>query len=110
MSEPWDDPAAVEWARHVLDEMVPKIDSSAVGVSFAPPRGDSVGDVKYWVELGYMICADKPIMVVVLGDREMPEHLSRVADEILHLPETPTPEAGEQLAQAVRAFAERFPE
>ena len=106
----WDsDPTIAEWAKHVMDDMVPNVDSSAVCVSFAPRMGERVGDVKYWVELGYMICADKPIMVVVIGDREMPEHLSRVADEIVHLPEGATPDSSAQLAEAIRAFAHRFP-
>ncbi len=92
--------------------MVPMADSSSVCVSLIPNRkGErTMGDVKYWVELGYMLCADKPIMVVVMGDEEVPERLARAADEIVRLPEGVTPSSSAELAERMRAFAERFPE
>lgn len=107
---PWDsDPSVALWARHVLDEMAPMVDSSAVCVSVVPTGGESTGDVKYWVELGYMICADKPIMIVVLGDREIPEHLARVADEVVRLPDGVSFGSSEELAVRIKAFAKKYP-
>ena len=32
----WDDPTAKRWARHVLDEMVPKMKGSAAVCSIVP--------------------------------------------------------------------------
>jgi hypothetical protein len=98
------------WARHVMDDMVPKVDSSTVCISLVPTTGETPGDVKYWVELGYMICADKPIMIVVMGDRPVPDHIQRVADEIVRLPEGVSPESSQQLADAIKAFAEKYPD
>lgn len=40
-------------------------------------------DPKFCVELGYMIALNKPIIVVVHGDTEIPEKLRKVADEIV---------------------------
>src|SRR4051794_31604602 len=83
--EDWSkDPGAQEWLRHVLDEMVPKLEDSAICLSLAP-GGKSVGDAKYWVELGATIMMDKPLIVLVADDRELPEHLVRVADEVVRL-------------------------
>lgn len=103
------DPTVKRWAQHVLDDMVPKADASSVCVTLVPTKGDSVGDVQYWVELGYMVCSDKPIMIVVMGDRPVPEHLERVADEIVRLPDGISPGASQELADAIKAFADRFP-
>ncbi len=106
-----DDPTLSRWARHVIDDMVPMVDSSTVCISLLPPRKEgTMGDVKYWVELGYLICANKPVMVVVMGDEEVPERLARAADEIVRLPEGVSPSGSAELAERMRAFAERFPE
>ena len=105
-----DDPTLKRWGQHVLDELVPSVDSSTVCVSVVPTGEHSLGDVKYWVELGYMICADKPIMIVVMGDEPVPEHLERVADEVVRLPEGVSPVGSELLADRIAAFVEKYPD
>lgn len=108
--DPKDQATVERWARHVMDDMVPKVDSSTVCISLIPKTGETPGDVKYWVELGYMICADKPIMLVAMGDSVIPDHLQRVADEIVRLPDGVNPDSSQQLADAIQAFAKRYPD
>lgn len=100
VSDIWDDPSAVVWARHVLEEMAPNMAESAACISLVP--SDGVGDVKFWVELGAMICMDKPIVVVAMGDTVIPPKLALVADEVVRLPEGVNPAGGDALAAAVR--------
>ena len=61
--------------RHTLTEMV----DSAVVLSIAPEEPD----IKYAVELGLAIMLDKPLIIVAMPGREIPEHLFRVADEVV---------------------------
>jgi hypothetical protein len=69
-----------EWAKHVLDEVVPKIEGSTVTISLVP-TGET--DVKFAVELGLSIMLDKPILAVVQPGTKIPGHLARVADRIV---------------------------
>jgi hypothetical protein len=77
-----DDPEAQAWARRVLDDLVPKLDGSAFTVSLIPT---GPADVKFAVELGMTIMLDKPIIAVVQTGTQIPEHLARVADEIVEM-------------------------
>lgn len=99
MADPWNDPAAKRWIHHVLDEMEPKMASSAVVVSMVPE--DREGDVKFWVELGASIMLGKPIIALVLGDREVPPKLALIADEVVRCPQGVDPAASDALAAAV---------
>lgn len=93
------DPESRAWTRRVLDELVPKIEGSALTVSLVP-RGAT--DVKFAVELGLSIMLDKPIVLVVAPGTPVPEHLMRVADELVELDVgSPSPDASERLRQAV---------
>src|SRR3954469_17600708 len=87
MSEPVDPFTGEGWdvyAQSVRDDLIPKIDESAIVASFVPD--DLVGDVKYAVELGYSIMLDKPLILVV-GNQQTADRLSpklrRVADRII---------------------------
>jgi nucleoside 2-deoxyribosyltransferase len=87
MSEPVDPFTGAGWdayAADVRDNLVPRIDDSAIVASLVPD--DLVGDVKYAVELGYSIMLDKPIVLIV-GDRRtadrLPRKLRLVADRIV---------------------------
>jgi hypothetical protein len=84
MQDPWQHPEAERYARDVLVNMVPKLKSSEIALSLVP---GGEGDVKYWVELGASIMFDKPIIVVVTGDRKLPPKLELIADEIVRMPE-----------------------
>lgn len=81
MTSPWDDPDAQGWIRHVRKTLVPMLDDSAISVMLGPDVGDA--DVKFAVELGMSILLDKPIMVVALPGRRVPDKLRMIADEIV---------------------------
>lgn len=82
MSDPWDDPEVQDWVRHVRRELVPKLADTAAVVSLVP---DDAGDVKFWVELGASIMMEKPIIVVAIAGRPVPERLRFIADEVIEL-------------------------
>lgn len=103
--DPWEEPNSKRWIKQVLSDMAPKMRDSAVAISLVPGKDDS-GDVKFWVELGAMIMYDKPIIAVVFGDRELPEHLERVADEIVRCPEGVDPASSSLIAEAIARVME----
>lgn len=98
--DPWDDPSAKAWVRHVLREMAPKMADSALVISMVPE--DREGDVKFWVELGASIMMDKPIIAIVLGDAPVPAKLAKVADEVVRCPNGVDPASSEELAAAIK--------
>jgi hypothetical protein len=77
--ERWD-----EWADHVRTEVVPMIDGSAICIAISPPNAADL-DIKFCVELGAMICLDKPVILVVPFGRQanIPKKLRDVADAII---------------------------
>jgi hypothetical protein len=89
MTDWQNEPEVRRWFSDVLTEMVPKLRDSAISVSLLPQRDGhyTEGDAKYWVELGAGIMLDKPLIVLVAGDHEIPVRLRRVADEIVELHE-----------------------
>lgn len=103
--DPWDDASVIAWARHVVDDMVPKLEESAMSLNLVP---DDKGDVKFWVELGAAIMLDKPIIAVVFRDRPIPEKLERVADEIVRLPEGVDAAGSDELAAAIQRVREKL--
>lgn len=94
---PFDDPDVQEWARHVREDLVPKVRQSAVGVSLVTAAEP---DVKFAVELGMMILLDKPIIAVVYPGVVVPEHLTRAADALVEGP-TDSPGFGDRLQAAI---------
>lgn len=82
MTDPFDTPATQAWARRVLDELVPQLTDSAAIVSVVP---SGPADVKFAVELGLSIMLDKPIILAITAGQKVPEHLVRVADEIVEI-------------------------
>lgn len=81
-----DDPEAREWAKHVLEDMAPKMANSAYVMQLVPTGEHSVGDVKFWVELGASIMMDKPILAIMVEGQEVPEKLKLIADRIVRVP------------------------
>lgn len=79
-----DDPfTGADWdvfVKDVTDELIPKIDGSAIAVTLVP-KGPT--DVKFAVELGFMIMMDKPIIAVVAPGVRVPDKLRAVADAIV---------------------------
>lgn len=97
MTDPFDTPEVRAWAQHALTELVPMIDRSAASVSLVP-SGEA--DIKFAVELGLSIMLDKPIILAVIPGRSVPEHLARVADEIVEV-DPASPLAGARIQDAV---------
>jgi hypothetical protein len=98
-ADAWDTPIARAWIEHVLTDMLPKMEDSAIVCSIMP---SGEGDVKFWVELGASIMLDKPIVIVAFENRDVPAKLRRVADEVVICPEGVNPEASQELVDALR--------
>jgi len=79
--DPFKDPNFVEYAEHVIKELVPKLKDSDLTVSLAPT--DGIGDVKFAVELGFSIMLDKPIIVVAHPDAKISPALRRAAVSVV---------------------------
>jgi hypothetical protein len=92
------DPGFQEYAQHVRDELIPMIQDSAVAMSLVPP--DNVPDVKFAVELGYMIMLNKPIIALLRRGATPPEKLVLVADELVE-GEIDEPDFQERLMAAI---------
>jgi hypothetical protein len=101
-----DEPEVAEWFDHVLREMVPMLEQSAVALSLVPEGGEYThGDAKFWVELGASLMMDKPLLVVAFDDRELPAKLLAVADEVVRLPLDATAEEAAPLRNALARIA-----
>jgi nucleoside 2-deoxyribosyltransferase len=80
--EDWSqNPAFRRYAKRVREELIPMIEDSAITMSLVPPGNKP--DVKFAVELGFMIMLDKPIIAIVDRDSKPPAKLIAVADEIV---------------------------
>lgn len=97
-----DDEAA--WFAHVEDELIPMITNSAITISLVPT---GKADIKFAVELGLCIMLDKPIIAVVTPGRRIPDHLRRVADEIVEIADIHSPIAQQQLTAAIKRITGR---
>lgn len=69
-----------EFVDHTRRQTLAQMVDSAIVVSINP-GGEP--DIKYAVELGLSIMLDKPILLVSMPGREIPERLRRVADEVV---------------------------
>lgn len=70
-----------EFARRVIDELVPKMEDS-ISVMHLVPQTDEM-DVKFAVELGYSIMLDKPLIMVLRPGMELPPKLKKIADYVV---------------------------
>lgn len=78
--DPFSDPEWLAYADRAIKELLPKMQRSAVMLSLVP-QGPT--DVKYALELGFMIMLDKPIICVVPPGVRVPGKLIGVADAIV---------------------------
>jgi len=76
------DPDFIKWKKDVQENLIPRIDNSAVTISLMP---NGAPDVKYAVELGLSIMLDKPIIIAVQPGGKIPLKLAKVADEIVEI-------------------------
>ena len=100
-SDPYfDSPDFAEFARSVREDLIPKIDGSAVTLSLVP-KDPSALDVKYAVELAFCILLDKPLVLLVAPGQVLPEHLVRVADSIVEVDLKDPASAGPRIQAAM---------
>jgi len=100
MNDPWDDPQAREWRRHVRENVAPMVEGSAVFVSIAPTKREGV-DPKFCVELGMAIMYNKPIVVVAATRADVPSKLWLIAESVL-IGDVTNPDFAAALAAKIR--------
>lgn len=71
-----------EWLDRANRELRPLVDGSAFTIAL---HGGGEPDAKQAVELGFMILLDKPVILAVTPGATVPDHLARVADEIVEI-------------------------
>lgn len=86
-TEGWDDFVAA-----VRKDTVQGIADSAFVLNLVP--GDDDVDVKFAVELGLTILADKPLVLLAMPGRQIPPGLERVAHAVIQLDNDLDTEAG----------------
>jgi len=82
MTDYADDPEYKRWAKDVQENLIPKLDDSAMTISMVP---SGPTDVKFAVELGLSIMMGKPIIAAVSPGTRVPRGLVKVADEIVEV-------------------------
>ena len=92
------DPDWQAFVRHVREDTIKKIDSSAFVMSLVP-TGEP--DVKFAVELGLSIMLDKPIIAVMQPGARVPAKLERVVDRLVEV-DVDTEAGQRQLAETIR--------
>jgi nucleoside 2-deoxyribosyltransferase len=105
--DPFESAGFLEYAEHVRRELIPMIEDSAVTMSLVP-NGNKV-DVKFAVELGYMIMLDKPIIAVVHAGCTPPAKLIAVSDELVE-GEVTDPDFQGRLTAAMDRVTQRLKE
>jgi hypothetical protein len=100
-SDDWDrDPEARAWIKRVRESLSPKILGSAVVISMVP--SDNVPNVRFAVELGFAIMYDKPLIMAIHPGQKIPDHLVRVADDIVEVDATQPEKMGEAIHAAMQ--------
>lgn len=77
-SDPYSHPGFRQFARRARNDLLPKIDRSAVVMSFVM---EGEPDVKWAIEMGFSIMLNKPIIAVITPGRHVPRKLALVVDE-----------------------------
>lgn len=77
-----EDPEWNAYVTHVRASLIPMLQDSAMTVSLAPadPKGT---DIKFAIELGLSIMLNKPIIVIIDPDGELPPMLERIAHAVI---------------------------
>jgi hypothetical protein len=101
MAKDWSDhPGFREYARRVIEEVLPHMKQSAMVMTIAPIEGEA--DIKVCCEVGMALFLDKPLILVVPPGRHMAERLLRVADHVITADIT-TAKGREEMAKAITA-------
>ncbi|MFL5865256.1 MAG: hypothetical protein ACJ780_31565 [Solirubrobacteraceae bacterium] len=81
--ESWmNDPEWNAYVTHVRSSLIPMLENTALTISLAPddPKGT---DIKFAIELGLSIMLDKPIIVVLNTEAELPPMLAKIAHAVV---------------------------
>lgn len=95
----WSNPDVAAFLQDARENMVPKLEASAVSVSLLSEA--ALMDPKFAIELGYSVLLGKPIVVAVSPGVKVPEKLVLVADHIIEADIT-TPAGCGSLARRLR--------
>lgn len=77
------DPQFQEYKKHIIEELIPKIDGTDVFISLTPSEGKL--DVKFAVELGIAILLDKPIVAIICPGAKVSDKFRKVVDRFIEL-------------------------
>lgn len=102
-----EDPEWQRYANHLITEVVPRLDNSAMCVNILPRKPEDADDIQYCTELGMMILMDKPIIIIVRPGTQVPDKVIRVADEIVEA-DIGAPDFEPRLMAAMDRVAEKF--
>ena len=98
--EEWD-----AFVRSVIDgpeSLTRKIYTSAVGISLVPDEATGT-DVKFAIELGFMVMYDKPILAIVTPGQKISKKLEQIADKIIYA-DVNKPGASAKIAKEIQVF------
>lgn len=90
-----------EWdrfVRHTREDTIEAMAASAYVTTFVP-AADAEPDVQFAVEVGLTLLLDKPLILLAVPGRPIPERLRRAADEIVVLEHDLDTEAGRHEAR-----------
>jgi hypothetical protein len=90
-----------QFARHVREDVVPKISGSQVLLSIAGSGDDF--DVRQAVEIGAAMLLDKPMVLIVPEGRQAPARLVRAADKVIYA-SVNSEEGRQQILEGLRAY------
>ena len=102
--DPYDDPRFRAWVARTKRDLIPKLADSEVMLSIVPADAMDT-DIKFAVELGLGIMMDKPIILMVRPGTRLPDHLVRVADDII---EGDISTEGTAVAERIQAALDRL--
>ena len=75
----WEEPEVKEWLESAGRDMLPKMKESALCISIYSGKVDA----KFAMELGAALLYDKPIILMVTKDAQLPPRLEKIADAIV---------------------------
>jgi hypothetical protein len=75
----WEDPEVKEWLESAGRDMLPKMKDSALSIAIF----SGTVDPKLCMEIGAAILYDKPIMLLVTDDQQLPPTLEKIAAAVV---------------------------
>jgi hypothetical protein len=96
--DPWADPRAQRWLKHVRENVLPMVEESNAFAAIAP-QGEP--DIKFCVELGLGLMLDKPIVVIARARRDVPPKLWLIAEAVL-IGDIGDPKFQERIAETLK--------